>query len=80
MQLVHVAEVTLDEPAPQGDDEGGTARLTLRMPESLKTRVEQAAGREGISTNAWLVRAIGSGLDRSTKRKVGSRVTGFAQS
>ena len=79
VQLVHVAEVTREEPPPQ-DDDGGTARITLRMPETLKTRVEQAAGREGISTNAWLVRAIGSGLDRSTKRKVGSRVTGFAQS
>ncbi len=50
------------------------------MPERLKVRVEEAAGREGISTNAWLVRAIGSGLDRPTKRRVGSRVTGFAQS
>ena len=62
------------------EEEGGTARLTLRMPERLKARVEEAAGREGISTNAWLVRAIGSGLDRPTKRRVGSRVTGFAQS
>ena len=80
VQLVHVPELTLDEPVSPGDDEGGTARLTLRMPETLKTRVEQAAGREGVSTNAWLVRAIGSGLDRSPKRRVGSRVTGFAQS
>jgi predicted HicB family RNase H-like nuclease len=79
VQLVHVPVAATDD-MPLPDDEGGTARLTLRMPEGLKTQVEQAAGREGISTNAWLVRAIGSGLDRSTKRRIGSRVTGFAQS
>jgi hypothetical protein len=80
VQLVHVPDASQDETPTPVDEEGGTARLTLRMPERLKSRVEEAAGREGISTNAWLVRAIGSGLDRPTKRRVGSRVTGFAQS
>lgn len=71
------------EPEPAArDDEGGTARLTLRMPDTLKLRVEQAAASEGVSTNAWLVRAIARGLDRPQggKRRIGSRVTGFAQS
>ncbi|HEY6568049.1 MAG TPA: histidine kinase [Actinomycetota bacterium] len=80
VQLVHVSDASHVDPPQPSDEDGGTARLTLRMPERLKTRVEEAAGREGISTNAWLVRAIGAGLDRSTKRRVGSRVTGFAQS
>jgi hypothetical protein len=79
VQLVNVSDATPDAAAPV-EEEGGTARLTLRMPEGLKTRVEEAAGREGISTNAWLVRAIGTGFDRSPKRRIGSRVTGFAQS
>jgi HicB family len=58
----------------------GTARLTLRLPEGLKARAEQAAAREGMSTNAWLVRAVASGLaDRSSPR-VGSRLRGFAES
>src|ERR1044071_5146884 len=35
-----------------------SARISLRLPESLKTAVERSAEREGISTNAWLVRAI----------------------
>jgi HicB family len=42
---------------PTGDDEGGTSRLNLRLPEGLKTRIEEAARREGLSLNAWLVRA-----------------------
>jgi hypothetical protein len=78
VQLVHVSDAPV-EAGPAPGDEGGTARLTLRMPDALKAKVEDAAGREGISTNAWLVRAVTSGLERSPRRRVGSRVTGFAQ-
>jgi hypothetical protein len=49
---------------PEDVEDGGTSRINLRMPEHLKTRVEQAAGREGLSVNSWLVRAAGSALDR----------------
>jgi hypothetical protein len=80
-QLVYVAE----EPAPtlpEPDDEAGTARLTLRMPDGLKTAVESVAGHEGLSTNAWLVRAVrrelGQRRDRTRHGK--NRLTGFAQS
>lgn len=50
-------------PAPEAHPappiEGGDlARLTLRMPETLKTHIEQVAAAEGISVNAWLVRAV----------------------
>ena len=44
--------------APAGVDGGDLTRLTLRMPEALKTHVEQIAAAEGISVNAWLVRAV----------------------
>ncbi|WP_433334375.1 hypothetical protein [Spirillospora sp. CA-294931] len=47
---------------PPGDD-GGTARMTLRLPEHLKVRVEEAAGRQGTSVNAWLVRAVSTAFD-----------------
>ncbi|AGZ43554.1 type II toxin -antitoxin system TacA 1-like antitoxin [Actinoplanes friuliensis] len=67
-------------------DGGDLARLTLRMPESLKTHVEQAAAAEGISVNAWLVRAVSSAATRpATEGQVtrgsrsGKRITGFAQ-
>jgi hypothetical protein len=77
VELVYVSDETAE--APPGDDEG-TARLTLRMPEGLKTRVEEAATREGISTNAWLVRAVGRGLSQGPQRRTGRRITGYAQS
>ena len=45
-------------PPPPPGAEGDLTRLTLRMPEALKTQVEQIAAAEGISVNAWLVRAV----------------------
>jgi len=39
------------------EDDGSTARINFRLSEQLKARVEEAAGRDGISVNAWLVRA-----------------------
>jgi HicB family len=43
--------------------EGPVARINLRLPEQLKTRVEQAADREGLSINAWLVRAVAAAVE-----------------
>ncbi|MCB5908283.1 hypothetical protein [Streptomyces pinistramenti] len=47
-------------------DEGGTARVNFRLPAQLKTRVEDAAGQEGLSVNAWLVRAAAAALEPGT--------------
>ncbi|WP_067486484.1 hypothetical protein [Actinomadura hibisca] len=44
-------------------DEGGTARVSLRLAEHLKHRAEEAAARDGLSVNAWLVRAVRTALD-----------------
>lgn len=56
-------EVTPTSVAPDMDDDsGGTWRVTLRLPESLRTNVDAAARRDGVSVNAWLVRAVGSAL------------------
>jgi len=50
---------------PAEADEGGMARINLRLPDQLKARVEGAAGREGLSVNAWLVRAATGALQRT---------------
>jgi hypothetical protein len=44
--------------------EGGIARINLRLPDHLKSQVEQSADREGLSINAWLVRAVAAAVDR----------------
>ena len=59
-----------DEPATGAldgppDDEGAMARINVRMPEHLKTRIEQAAAAQHLSVNAWLVRAAGAAVDRA---------------
>ncbi|MFB7905557.1 toxin-antitoxin system HicB family antitoxin [Kitasatospora sp. NPDC056076] len=47
---------------PESDD-SGTARINLRLPAHLKARAEEAAGQEGLSLNAWLVRAVAGAVD-----------------
>jgi anti-sigma factor RsiW len=45
------------------------ARVTLRLPQSVKARVDEMASSDGISTNAWLIRAVMDALaDRSGSR------------
>jgi HicB family len=51
-------------PAGEGEDQP-VARINVRMPEHLKTRVEKAADAEGLSVNAWIVRAAAARLERS---------------
>src|SRR5262245_9202531 len=56
-QLVFVSDES-QEPPPVAQETGDTARISLRLPASLKMEIEAAAAREGISVNAWLVRAL----------------------
>ena len=46
-------------PAPEAvEEEGGLARVTLRIPESVKARAEELAARSGHSLNTWLVNVV----------------------
>jgi hypothetical protein len=62
-----------------GAGEELSGRITLRLPESLKAGVEGAAAREGISTNAWLVRTIGRSLEQRSTKRGRNRMQGYAQ-
>ena len=82
--VVSDLDVGEEPPAPPPvADSGDVARITLRLPEPLKEAVERAAAAEGISVNAWLVRAIGAAVSGGpaprTNRSFGRRVTGYAQ-
>ena len=77
-ELVLVRE---EEAAPEPADEAFTARITLRLPESLKVRVEAAASREGVSVNTWLVQALQRSAEpRSPAGRSRRRLTGYGQS
>jgi hypothetical protein len=78
----------LDEAALPGGDKGGTSRINLRLPDDIKAAVEEAAGRERISVNAWLVRAAAAQLGRGAgpaagpdtgRRGRGQSFTGWAR-
>lgn len=66
--VVDVPSPPLTAPTPPGpplppetdedEEDGAVARITLRIPESLKTKAEEMAARNGHSLNTWLVTTI----------------------
>jgi hypothetical protein len=50
--------------SPEGE-EGAMARVNFRLSEHLKAKIEDAAARDGLSVNAWLVR-IAAGAVQAT--------------
>jgi predicted transcriptional regulator len=91
-------EVELVVHAPSADGEGdertatpldlddvSTSRTTLRLPDALKARVDEAAAADGLSVNSWLVRAVAAALQpkqrRSAQRAVrnGDNFAGWAR-
>ena len=68
-----------EAPEPASSDEALDARITLRLPEALKRRVEDAASRDGISVNTWIVRALVRDA-AAPRRSGGRRLTGYGRS
>jgi hypothetical protein len=84
-----------DEPAAGSSqepaaDEAGTARVTLRLSEALKARIEGQAAASGLSVNAWLAHAAIRALEtpgqgsptgsQQVRTGLGQRITGYARS
>jgi hypothetical protein len=78
-ELVYVEEEAAEPAQPAGAEDGLTARITLRLPESLKAQIEVASSREALSINAWIVRALARGREHKTVR-AGRRLSGYAES
>jgi hypothetical protein len=59
-----------------------SARITLRLPETLKAIVDAAAQEAGVSANTWLLQQIHRSADPSKRRSHpgGRRMTGYGQS
>jgi predicted transcriptional regulator len=75
-----------DLPASNVDlDDASTSRTTLRLPDAVKARVDEAAAADGVSVNTWLVRAIAAALEpkqrRATQRtlRTGDNFAGWAR-
>lgn len=89
-------EFVVSQPAPEADaeerpaasvafDDSSTSRTTLRLPDALKARVDEAAAADGLSVNTWLVRAVAAALQpkqrRSAQRtlRTGDNFAGWAR-
>jgi predicted transcriptional regulator len=59
---------TDDLPATVDLDDASTSRTTLRLPDALKARVDEAAAADGLSVNTWLVRAVAAALQPKQRR------------
>ena len=78
LELVHVTDT---EPVPAAAaDEAFTARITLRLPERLKSRLEAAAAAGGVSVNTWLVQALDRVLAPRPSTSGSHRLTGYGRS
>jgi hypothetical protein len=53
----------------EADEDEPLSRISLRLPASVKARVDEQATKDGISTNAWLVRAV---MDALADRRAGA--------
>ena len=83
-QLVYTPRPGAAALPPEPDEDGAAARITLRLPERLKSQAEDAAARSGSSLNTWLVRAVAAAVgergEQRRGRSGGGRVQGWAES
>jgi predicted HicB family RNase H-like nuclease len=78
VRLAYVEEMR----AASGEGEANaelSARISLRLSEALKARVEEGAGSEGVSVNTYIVRTLerGSSADRSRTSRGMHRLHGY---
>lgn len=80
---VRLAEPAAPPAAPAAIEEGDNdARISLRLPDALKSQIEAAARTEGVSVNTWLLRAANSALSPGGGHSFrvhgsGGRITGW---
>jgi len=82
-ELVYVEDGTSPPADPaDGADAGSDARITLRLSERLKSRLEDAAGAGGVSVNTWLVQTLTRTLEPHPSNRGGGgrrRLSGYGR-
>lgn len=77
-----IGDVT-DPGEPEAEDDV-LARVSLRLPARLKSQVDELAAKAGLSSNAWLVRAVGAAAAAEARRAprsgphIGQRYSGWS--
>ena len=76
-ELVYVEERS--EQMPSAED-ALSARVTLRLPETLKSIMDAAAQEAGVSANTWLLQQISRSAHPKRRGPGGRRMTGYGRS
>jgi hypothetical protein len=67
-----------DEPGPTGEGDEQSARISLRLGEGLKARLEAGAAADGVSVNTFIVHVLERhSNNRSRNNRVGHRLHGY---
>ena len=76
IDLAYLSEVPESSPEPNADL---SARITLRVSEGLKAKVEESAAAAGLSVNAFVVRTLERGTWQQTKNRGTTRLRGYGR-
>lgn len=77
-ELVYVSsEEATAAAADASSEESLSARVTLRLPDSLKSRIEDAAATGGVSLNTWIVRTLSRAVELPVRPNSRHRLTGY---
>jgi hypothetical protein len=76
-ELVYVEDRS--GPMPTADD-SLSARITLRLPETLKSIIDAAAQDEGVSANTWLLQQISRSANPKRRGPGVRRMSGYGRS
>ncbi len=77
-ELIYIDDA--EPAAAETTDEALDARVTLRLPDSLKARLEAAAAAHRVSLNTWLVQTLTRAVEpRPTVTSGRHRLTGYGR-
>jgi hypothetical protein len=79
VELTYVGDEPGPAAAPTGEGDEQSARISLRLGEGLKARLEAGAAADGVSVNTFIVRALerGTSSNRSRTSRGGNRLHGY---
>jgi hypothetical protein len=78
-ELIYIRDES-ESPPMETASEAFLARITLRLPESLKDRLELEAARDGLSVNTWLVQMLARAVNPPVSVSSRYRLTGYGRS
>jgi hypothetical protein len=79
VEMTYVEDAPSPSAAPTSDGDAQSARISLRLGEGLKLRLETGAAGEGVSVNTFIVHLLerGTSGNRSRSGRVGNRLHGY---